>query len=274
MTLLPSDEIEQLLDIAIKTAKKGALPLKRYWGNLKQIHHKDAAIDLVTDADKESEKAILRFLNQKRPTDGILTEETGLHQNRRTNYLWVIDPLDGTTNYTHQFPMAAVSVGLLYKNKPMIGVVYNPFMKELFYAARGFGAHFNGSHITVSHTHQLEKSLLASGFPYDRQTNPDNNYAEFCYLTHYSQGVRRGGAASLDLSYVAAGRLDGYWESGLKPWDIAAGIVIVEEAGGKVSSYENKPIVLDAGKIIASNGFIHAKMFEKLKEAKKSIVKI
>jgi myo-inositol-1(or 4)-monophosphatase len=153
--------------------------------------------------------------------------------------------------------MVAVSIGLIYRGTPIVGVVYNPILNELFQAARGQGATLNGTLIHVSKETALEKSLLATGFAYDRQRNPDTNYSEFCHITHISQGVRRAGAAALDLAYVGAGRLEGYWERGIKIWDMAAGVVIVEEAGGKVSDYDKGQLDLESGRILATNGIIH-----------------
>lgn len=174
--------------------------------------------------------------------------------------MWAVDPLDGTTNYTHQMPMACISIALLYRGKPIVGVVYNPFIDELFEAVTGMGATLNGINISVSTVQEICKSLLATGFAYDRLETPDNNYAEFCFLTSQTQGVRRMGSAAIDLAYVAAGRIDGFWERGLNIWDIAAGTLLVEEAGGRISSYENTPLQMNSGRILASNGHIHETM--------------
>jgi myo-inositol-1(or 4)-monophosphatase len=163
--------------------------------------------------------------------------------------------------------MVSVSIGLLYQGKPIVGVVYNPIHNELFQAAEGKGATLNGNKIVVSKTENLSFSLLATGFAYDRKDTIDNNYTEFCHITHLSQGVRRGGSAALDLAYVAAGRLDGFWERGLKPWDISAGTILIREAGGKVTSYEGGPLILESGRILATNGIIHDKLIEELLNA-------
>ncbi|KAF3362657.1 Inositol-1-monophosphatase [Chlamydiales bacterium STE3] len=243
--------------------------LKKYWGKLSSIRQKQFYWDLVTEADTESEQLILSLLQEKFPEHKILSEEAGLKEKASGDFMWVVDPLDGTTNYTHQYPMVAVSIGLLYQQKPLLGVIYNPILNELFKGADGMGAFFNAEPLRVSGISELNKSLLATGFAYDRKETSDNNYAEFCHMTHISQGVRRGGAAALDLAYVAAGRLDGYWERGLKPWDVAAGIVLVNEAGGKVTSYENGPIDLTSGRILATNQAIHAALsYELIKVGK------
>jgi myo-inositol-1(or 4)-monophosphatase len=174
--------------------------------------------------------------------------------------------LDGTTNYAHGYPVSAVSVGLMINGVPQVGAVYNPFRRELFRAAKGLGATCDRRPIRVSETEELSKSLLVTGFAYDRRETTDNNYAEFCYLTHLTQGVRRSGSASLDLTDVACGRLDGYWERGLKPWDVTAGIVIVQEAGGKITAYDESPIDLNSGRILATNGQIHQSLSQALLE--------
>lgn len=246
-----------LLASAVEIAIDAGSILEKYWGKLSSVRQKEFYWDLVTEADMESEQLILSKISENFPEHKILSEEAGLQGSADHEFMWVIDPLDGTTNYTHQYPMVAVSIGLLYRMQPVIGVIYNPILKELFTAAEGLGAFLNGQAIQVSKVAELNKSLLATGFAYDRKETKDNNYPEFCHLTNMSQGVRRGGAAALDLAYVAAGRLDGYWERGLKPWDIAAGIVLVNEAGGTITSYESGPIELASGRILATNGAIH-----------------
>lgn len=255
---------QKFLDIATEAAKSGGAILEQFWGKLTSIQEKNFAWDLVTEADKKSEEAIIKILKTEYPNHSILAEESGLHTIEGTDYAWVVDPLDGTTNYTHQYPMVSVSIALLHKGKPIVGVVYNPIHRELFQAAEGLGATLNQKKIAVSKVDNLSHSLLATGFAYDRKDTIDNNYTEFCHVTHLSQGVRRGGSAALDLAYVAAGRLDGFWERGLKPWDIAAGIILIQEAGGKISSYEGEPIIIESGRILATNGMIHNLLSEEL----------
>lgn len=266
--MLSNSEIKSLLDHAIELAEKGGAALKNYWGKLHNISHKANTIDLVTDADKASEKAMMDYLKQHYPSHGILSEESGWNENQESEFIWIIDPLDGTTNFTHQYPMVSVSIGIYFQGQPLIGVVYNPILTELFYAAKGFGAFFNKNKITVSTTHSLDTSLLATGFSYNRRQTKDNNYSEFCLLTHLSQGVRRGGSAAIDLAYVAAGRFDAYWEQGIKPWDIAGGIVLVEEAGGVVSGYDQAPFELESGRVVASNKLIHSALCAQIHQAR------
>ncbi|OLT62869.1 inositol monophosphatase family protein [Moorena bouillonii] len=257
MTEHTSEQLQTFLDIAAKAATAAGDVLKTYWGNLKTIEEKGRPGDLVTAADKEAEAVVLDILKNDVPDHSILAEESGQLGDNQSKYLWAIDPLDGTTNYAHQYPIAATSVGLLIDGKPQVGAVYNPFRDELLCAAVGLGATCNGQPIQVSQVSDLSKSLLVTGFAYDRRQTSDNNYAEFCYLTHLTQGVRRSGSASIDLCDVATGRLDGYWERGLSPWDVAAGIVILEEAGGKVTAYDRSPIDINSGRILATNAKIH-----------------
>ena len=258
-----TDPLPHWSEIAVEAALKGGAVLKKYWGNLTVIKEKEYPGDLVTEADRQSEQAVLAHLKKSFPDHQLLAEESGLYQ-PESSFLWAVDPLDGTTNYTHQYPMAAVSIGLVADGEPLIGVIYNPFSNEMFRAAKGCGAKLNDQPIKVSVIETLGKSLLATGFAYDRRETKDNNYAEFCRLTNLTQGVRRAGAASLDLAYVACGRLDGYWERGLKPWDVAAGIILVREAGGAVTNYDLKPVNINSGRILASNGLLQTAISQEL----------
>ncbi|MEO8893678.1 MAG: inositol monophosphatase family protein [Coleofasciculaceae cyanobacterium] len=264
MNQQPLEQLQIFLDIATVAAMEAGAILQAYWGKLETIEEKGRPGDLVTAADKDAEAAILKVLNRHVPDHAILAEESGQMGGDNSQYLWAIDPLDGTTNYAHQYPVAAVSIGLLISGSPQVGVVYNPFRDELFCAAKGLGATCNRRPMQVSQTTDLSKSLLVSGFAYDRRETKDNNYAEFCHLTHLTQGVRRSGSASLDLADVACGRLDGYWERGLSPWDLAAGIVLVEEAGGQVTAYDGSPLVISSGKILATNRQVHEQLSQEL----------
>ncbi|MDP1834515.1 MAG: inositol monophosphatase family protein [Chlamydiales bacterium] len=271
MTEYVQEQLQNFLQQATEAALEGGKILKKHWGKLQHIRNKVDSGDLVTEADHESEAAVIGFLEEQFPDHGFLGEESGLQASRSADFLWAIDPLDGTTNYTHSYPTVAVSIGLLYRGSPIVGVVYNPITDELFQAAKGLGAMLNHQPIHTSTVATLNKSLLGTGFAYDRQRNPDTNYAEFCHITHISQGVRRAGAAALDLAYVAAGRLDGYWEHGIKIWDMAAGVIIVEEAGGKVSDYNQQPLDINSGRIVATNGLIHDALCKEILEVKTKI---
>lgn len=259
-----SEELEKFLDIATEAALAGGGILKSYLGKLEDIQEKGSPGNLVTEADKAAEAAIVEIIQRHLPDHGLLAEESGELGDTNSKYLWAIDPLDGTTNYAHQLSISSCSVGLLIDGVPQVGVVFNPFSNELFRAAKGHGATLNGQPIKVSQTTSLERSLLVTGFAYDRRETPDNNYAEFCYMCHLSRGVRRLGSVALDLCFVACGRLDGQWERALSPWDLAAGVIIVEEAGGKVTAYDGSPFQIKSGRILASNGKLHDRLSEAL----------
>ena len=264
----PPPELETFLDVATEAALSAGAILQSFWGNLKSVQEKGRPGDLVTEADAAAEAAVITLLKRHFPEHQILAEESGHQGSKSSQFLWAIDPLDGTTNYAHQYPFSATSIALLINGIPQVGVIFDPFHQELFRAASGLGATRNRQPINVSQTSALSQSLLVTGFAYDRRETVDNNYAEFCHFTHLTQGVRRGGAASLDLAYVACGRLDGYWERGLSPWDIAAGIVLVQEAGGQVSAYNQTPLDLSSGRILASNGHLHEALSTELLKVK------
>jgi myo-inositol-1(or 4)-monophosphatase len=266
------DQLQIYLDVATEAALVGGAVLQTYAAKMQlgevEIREKGRPGDLVTEADKAAEVEILQVIQRHFPEHRILAEEAGQLGANQSQFLWAIDPLDGTTNYAHQYPAYAVSVGLLIDGVPEVGVIFTPFQQELFRAGRGLGATCNRRSIRVSQTAELHQSLLVTGFAYDRRETLDNNYAEFCHLTHLTQGVRRSGAASLDLAYVACGRLDGYWERGLSAWDLAAGVVIVEEAGGMVTAYDQSSFLIESGRILATNGLIHEALSQKLLQTK------
>lgn len=257
-------QMHNFLDAAISAAMLGGDILKKHWGNIKSIEDKKYVGDLVTEADKGSEDIIIKELRKKFPNIPLLGEESGLHKGSENELLWVIDPLDGTTNYAHGYPFVGISIALLSYGEPIVGVVYNPLLNEMFHSCLGRGSFLNYRKIQVSNVFELEKSLLATGFFYGRREKQDNNYAEFAHLTNLTQGVRRAGSASIDLAYVGAGRLDGFWENDLNPWDIAAGVLIVKEAGGQVTSYDGTPLELMKPKILATNGKIHSQVSHSL----------
>uniref|UniRef100_B8HUL7 Inositol-1-monophosphatase n=1 Tax=Cyanothece sp. (strain PCC 7425 / ATCC 29141) TaxID=395961 RepID=B8HUL7_CYAP4 len=261
---MKAEELASLLDIATEAALAGGAILQTYWGKLESIQEKGRTGDLLTEADQLAEAAVLKVIQRHCPDHQILAEESGQLGDLSSPYLWAIDPLDGTTNYAHQYPFSSTSVGLLHYGVPQVGAIFDPFHNDLFRAAKGLGATRNRQPIRVSATPTLAKSLLVTGFAYDRRETIDNNYAEFCQLTHLTQGVRRGGCASIELAYVACGRLDGFWERGLCPWDMAAGVVIVEEAGGRVTAYDQSAFDLNSGRILATNGLIHAELSQAL----------
>lgn len=222
-------------------------------------------IDLVTEADRMSEALIVAQIARRYPDQGILSEESAA-RNERATTRWIIDPLDGTTNYAHGFPFFCVSIALEKEGVVVLGAVYDPVRDEMFFGERGKGAFQNGKKITVSTETDLSRSLLATGFPYDIRVSPDNNVNFFSAMIMKAQAVRRPGAAALDLSYLAAGRLDGFWELKLKPWDTAAGCLLVEEAGGMISDLSGDPWTLHSPGLVASNGLIHGQMIKVLSD--------
>ena len=260
-------DLEIFLDIATVAALSAGAVLQGYLGKVEDKTTEKRPGDLVTAADKAAETVVLETLRRHFPEHAILAEESGKLGNQNREYLWAIDPLDGTTNFAHEYPFFAVSIGLLINGVPQVGVIYDPFHNELYRAAQGLGATCNHRAISVSKASELSKSLLVTGFAYDRRETSDNNYTEFCHLTHLTQGVRRGGSAALDLAHVACGRLDGYWERGLSPWDITAGIIILREAGGKVTAYDGSDFKMDSGRILATNGYIHQSLSRELGRA-------
>jgi myo-inositol-1(or 4)-monophosphatase len=252
--------MQAFLKCAVSAARRAGAALKERAGEKRTIDFK-GEIDLVTEMDRYSEKLIVGELKASFPTHGILAEE-GTRTDGSTNALWIIDPLDGTTNYAHGYPNFAVSIALEMESALVVGVVFDPLREELFAAVRGEGATMNGLPLHISSNELLLRSLIATGFPYDRARSRENNLDFFNAMVMACQEIRRSGSAALDLCSVAAGRLDGYWELKLKPWDVAAGILIVQEAGGIVSDLAGAPFSIREGNIAASNGLIHGQMLD------------
>jgi myo-inositol-1(or 4)-monophosphatase len=255
-----------MLNFAIQTARDAGSILAERFGRKIQIANK-SEIDLVTESDLASERLIIDRIKTYYPRHAILAEESGasepVDRESGSDWRWIIDPLDGTTNYAHGYPCFCVSIGLECQGRMEVGVVYDPLRDEMFSAERGQGAALNGRRLRVSSTPTLASALLCTGFPYDVRER--NEFARhFANFIMAAQGVRRDGAAALDLAYVAAGRFDGFWEEGLKPWDVAAGGLIIEEAGGRVSNYENGPLDIFTPPMMASNGLIHEEMMRVL----------
>jgi myo-inositol-1(or 4)-monophosphatase len=247
---LPASRLEQLLEVARTAALAGARPLKEMFGALERVKQKGDAGNLVTEADLAAEAAVLAVLSDATPSFGVLAEESGRREGDGP-LEWCVDPLDGTTNYAHGFPVFCTSVGLLHQGRPLLGALVLPLLDQVFVAAPGLGAWCNDKRLRVSGCARLSDALLATGFAYDRIHRQDNNYAEFAWFTHRSHGVRRAGAAAVDLAFVASGAVDGYWERGLAPWDLAAGVVLVEQAGGLVSGYQGEELELSGGRVLA-----------------------
>ena len=255
-----------MLNFAIQTARDAGRVLAERLGRNLRISNK-SELDLVTESDLASERLIIDRIKTHYPRHAILAEESGENapaaEGAQSDWRWIIDPLDGTTNYAHGYPCFCVSLGLERNGTLELGVIYDPLRDEMFSAERGQGAALNGKRIHVSPTPHLSSALLCTGFPYDVRDRGEfaRHFANFIMN---AQGVRRDGAAALDLAYVAAGRFDGFWEEGLKPWDVAAGILLIEEAGGRVSDYQNQPLNIFTPPILATNGLIHEQMMRVL----------
>ncbi len=249
------------LKVAVHAAQKAGKILLSSYGKLKssQIRTKSKN-DFVTEIDKKSEQIIISAIRRAFPDHGIQGEESGPSPGK--NVLWIIDPLDGTSNYIHQFPMFSISIGIQKEGVMRAGVIYDPLHEELFTATKNKGAFLNKKKIGVSGTQKLSESLMATGFPFRARDRFDQYLVSFNKITLGSVGLRRGGSAALDLAYVACGRFDGFWEMDLSPWDIAAGALLVEEAGGKISDFWGAADYLKHGDTLASNGFIHQELAE------------
>jgi len=246
------------LEVAVEAAREAGAILLEGHSRPKNISYK-GEVDLVTDTDKKSEAAIVARLRRHFPRHAIVAEEGGGSPEPSARFCWHVDPLDGTTNFAHGFPCFAVSIGLVENGEPLAGVIFNPTADELFTAMRGEGAYLNRKRIHVSGVDSLSRSLLATGFPsHKRVQNPNIHY--YWEFTLRSHGVRRAGAAALDLACVACGRFDGFWEFGLKSWDTAAGTLLVREAGGVVTDFAGKPFHPGDVECLASNGRIHSEM--------------
>lgn len=248
---------------AMDLAQKSGLLLKKKFNNTHKIKYK-GDIDIVTEADKMSEDLIIDEIKRNFPDHGILSEEspaiTGSGKLR-----WIIDPLDGTTNYSHGYPVFCVSIALENEGVIVLGVIYDPMREDMFVAVRGEGAYLNKKKINVSSVKDISRSLLATGFPYDIRESKNNNLDYFNAMAVKVQAIRRAGSAALDIAYLAAGRFDGFWELKLKPWDTAAGCLMVEEAGGVISDITGQKWHLQSPNLIASNGLIHEQMMEILR---------
>jgi len=253
----------ETLEIAKNSALIGNEILKSNYNKIQTISSKGRKGDLVTNVDLEVENKIKQYLTEKTPNISINAEESG-KLIKSSDLIWCIDPLDGTTNYSHGYPFFATSIGLVYKNKPILGAISVPYLNELYSACIGEGSFCNDNKLKVSNPGKLSDSLLVTGFSYDRFETEDNNYAEFCYLTHKTRGVRRGGAAAVDLAFVAAGKVDGYWERGLEVWDLAAGAILVKEAGGIISDYPSGEFNLSSGRILACSPTLEEELRKEL----------
>jgi myo-inositol-1(or 4)-monophosphatase len=254
-------DMERIKNVGIAAASNGGKILRDHYGRLRSVRKK-GTIDLVTDADVQSEAAIIETITKAFPDHAILAEESGDHEGRGGR--WIIDPLDGTTNFAHGLRQFCVSIAFASDDEILVGIVLAPLLEELFIGIRGQGAALNGTPIAVSSTQTLVDSLLVTGFPYDHHTIFDALMRRFSDCLKATQGVRRLGAAALDLCYVASGRFDGFWEQHLNPWDTAAGYVVASEAGARTTDFSNAPYSIFEKEILCTNGIIHDELIHLL----------
>ena len=255
---MPDPMDKRYKKIAIEAATESGLFIRRSMGKVKEVSYK-GRINIVTDVDVTAEEMILEKIHSAFPGHSIVSEESGLHD-KGSPYRWIIDPLDGTTNYTRSFPFFCVSIALEYEGVMALGVIYDPLRDELFCAERGGGARLNKKRIVVSKTKTLAKSFLATGFAYGIREVQDDNIQHFKDFLMRVMAIRRAGSAALDLAYVACGRFDGFWELDLHPWDVAAGYLIVREAGGRITRFDGSKYSYLDKDLLASNGLIHNQM--------------
>jgi myo-inositol-1(or 4)-monophosphatase len=251
---------EAVLALAQRLARAAGALQRARWESDLRIETKSSAVDLVTDVDRACEALVVAGIRAERPGDAVLAEEGSGFAPPGAELRWVIDPLDGTTNYAHGYPWFCVSIGVERDGRPELGVIYNPVLDELYHAVRGGGAFRDGRPIRVSPERELARSLLATGFAYDRRERASPNLPNFGRFLRAARAVRRDGSAALDLAAVACGRLDGYWELDLRPWDVSAGGLLVTEAGGRLSDLSGAREPWDGACVVASNGAIHDAM--------------
>lgn len=269
MTLIDRAQPKILEQFCSQYALKAGEILRSYYASDLDVDYKSNKFDLVTSADREVEEALVTTILKDFPSSGILAEEGGMYQ--EGELLWIIDPLDGTVNFAHRLPIFSVSIAVTLNRELIAAAVYQPIQQQLFTASKGNGAKCNGKPIRVSNVAQLESALLVTGFPYNVKENPQYCIDHFVAFLLKGLPIRRLGSAALDLAYVAAGFLDGFWEVQLHPWDVAAGILLVHEAGGLVTNYsgEPHPIFIESS-LIASNGKIHSAMMEVIEQVYRS----
>jgi myo-inositol-1(or 4)-monophosphatase len=260
--------VSDLLQFTEAIARQAGAVLMEGYGNVCHIQYK-GAIDLVTEFDQRSEEVILSAIQREFPEHAILAEESG-RSKTISEYQWVVDPLDGTTNFANGIPIFSVTIGLFKNDSPILGITYDPLRKEMFSAESGCGATLNEQPIHVSSRAQLEHAVISTGFPYDLRTNPRNNLDQFVQFQLRTRAVRHLASAALDCAWAAMGRLDGYWEFGVQPWDVGAGLLIVREAGGRVTTVDGDEYLLSNDSILVSNGLLHEQMLEVLRDGSRA----
>ena len=254
------------INVMMGAARKAARGLLRDFGEVEQLQvSQKGPGDFVSAADHRVEKTLRAELTKARPDYGLLLEETGWVEGKDPHNMWVVDPLDGTTNFLHSIPHFAISIGLVRNGEPIAGVIYQPLTDEMFWAEKGSGAFMNDRRLRVSARRKLDEAVIATGIPHQGRPEPKRFLGQLEKVMGATSGVRRFGAATLDLAYVAAGRCEGFWEIGLKPWDIAAGMILVREAGGYVSDFDGSANPLDSGNVVAANDHLHVPLTTLLK---------
>ena len=256
--------MDYIFDFAKELIENASKIILKNYNKVTKIKYKKGDSNLVTNVDHEVEALILKEINHNFPKHSILAEESGTHK-KNPIYKWFIDPIDGTTNFAHRYPCFCISIAFAKNSELEFGLIKNPLTGELYSARKNKGAKLNKEKITVSKIKHLKESLLVTGFPYDKRTSKMNNLNNFSKLTLITQGVRRDGSAALDLCYVASGKVDGFWELKLSPWDVAAGVLILKEAGGKITNFKGNSYDIYSNKIVATNGFIHKELLKNLK---------
>ncbi|MCF6268877.1 MAG: inositol monophosphatase [Melioribacteraceae bacterium] len=249
----------------INISKEAGEIIREGFGKKLTLEYKSNITDFVTNIDKEAENKIIEFIKKEYPSHNVLAEESGV-DNRNSKYTWVIDPLDGTMNFAHGLPIFCVSIGVMKDSEIIAGVIYDVMNDAIFSAEKGSGAFQNSKKISVSENSDLEKSLLVTGFPYNIKENPDFAMERFNKFLMNSSGVRRLGSAAIDMCYVANGVFDGFWEVNLQPWDICAGMLLIKEAGGKISNFSNEQIDVYSKQLLATNNKVHNEMIKVLNE--------
>lgn len=256
--------MSEALQFIQRLARQAGDILREGYGNVRHIQHK-GAIDLVTEFDKRSEEVILAAIQREFPEHAILAEESGRNKTI-SEYQWVVDPLDGTTNFANGIPIFSVTISLFKNDSPILGVTYDPLREEMFSTESGQGATLNDRPIHVSGRTNLADAVISTGFPYDLRTNPRNNLEQFVQFQLRTRAVRHLASAALDCAWTAMGRLDGYWEFGVQPWDVGAGALLVREAGGRVTSTDGEEYLLSENTILVSNGLLHEQMLRVLRD--------
>jgi myo-inositol-1(or 4)-monophosphatase len=262
-----------MIEYVVEAARAAGALLREGFGRVQKVEEKGRASDLVTETDKASERFLRDWISSRFPDHALVGEEEENVPRPDAEWTWIFDPLDGTVSFAHGIPIFAVCVGLERRGEVVAGAVYEPLRDEMFSAELGSGAFLNGERIRVSQAAELQRALMATGFPYAIRENPRRTLETFCAVVPHAQGIRRMGTAGIDLAYVAAGRLDGYWESFLQPWDCAAGCLLVREAGGRTSDYRGAPHAIRGLQTVATNGLFHDELLARIAEGQGDLLR-